>query len=181
MSFFNSTAHTPEPEPSWFGPPAGVVGGVAQVRETLVQTDRLAIVAHRFVCYPIGVEFILQLWFATVESMPRSPHVLFHGAGQDGGLRFGVHYPDGSKWTNLTSWQPTSPSETPPIPTVFPKGGSGGRQGYAQELWMWPLPEEGTMQLVVAWPERDIEEQSTTIETVDLRRAAAEAETIWGE
>ncbi len=60
-------------------------------------------------------------------------------------------------------------------------GLGGGGQSWRQQLWMWPLPlpEAGTLTFVGAWPGQGIDERSVSIDTSDLRRAAAEAQVVW--
>lgn len=102
-----------------------------------------------------------------------------HNEAPEDAMLFGVQYPDGSRWTSTSVWMPRSGDEPPPAPMVFPRGGGGGSRTWRQRFWMWPLPGDGRVTFVVAWPELNIEEQSTVIETADLLRAAGEAEVLW--
>ena len=187
MSFFEPAApRHPEPEPlepEWAGPPIGVVGGISVTRAVLIHSDDIGVVAHRFLCYPTGIEFTLQFWFREIQAAAQRPYGLFpppeEGTGEE--LLFGVQYPDGTKWTSVSMWRPNHREEAPPRPALFPRSGGGGGRGWRQTFWMWPLPEEGTLTFVVAWPGQDISERSIPLDTRDLRRAATEAEALWAE
>lgn len=172
----------PEPrEPEWYGPPPGVIGGVSTMRVTLARTADVAVVAHRFLAFPTGVEFTRQFWTAEARSAHHRPHGLFAPPDQmaDGDLRFGVQYPDGSKWTSESMWMPRDAEERPSSPLVVPRSGGGGAHSWRQGFWMWPLPESGTLTFVLEWPDREIEERAVSVDTTDLRRAALEAEELW--
>lgn len=186
MSFFEprkppEPPSDPPPEPEWSGPPVGVLGGVSSLRAVLFRTEEAILVAQYFMAYPTGVEFVLQFMFRTPRSSPRGARMILppHNEAPEEAMQFGVQYPDGSKWTNTTVWMPRRGDEPPPAPIVFSRGGGGGDRSWRQRFWMWPLPDEGQLTFVVAWPELGIDEQSTVIDTTDLRRAAAEAEVLW--
>ena len=192
MSFFEPLPPpppepVPEPDPEWFGPPPGLLGGVSTARVFLIRSNEVLLVAHRFLCFPTGAAFTVQLWLRE----PPAPADIGHFSGlfppparmDEEGFRFGVEYPDGSTWTDASLWERgrrrKGGDERPSPPWMFHRGGGGGASSFAHDMWMWPLPGEGTLRFVVAWPRYNIDECSVALDTADLRRAAAEAETAW--
>lgn len=75
----------------------------------------------------------------------------------------------------LTAWQVRpAPKEAPPRPTLRLKGGGGGGFHHQVELHLSQLPPEGSMQLVVEWPDQGVPETRTEIDATALRAAAAD-------
>jgi hypothetical protein len=116
-----------------------------------------------------------------------------HGRGQldlalpVGGLRWGVELSDGRQATTLdeSPWA-TIPDDVDPggwvpshpfldgvgRPTVH--GGT-----WSRDVWLWPLPPPGPLMLMCAWPDRDVDETATTVDSAPLLEAAAEARPLW--
>jgi hypothetical protein len=152
----------------------------------IFRTDSAILVAERFLVYPDGMEFALSLmlnpateeWFDCpweLEHRPRRPSSV---TLPEDLLRFGILYPDGSKWTNLT-WTFPGPDEEPAGPIVLGRGGGGGGHSWETAYWLWPLPPEGPLTFVAEWPAMHIEESAATVDGRALRQAASEAEVVW--
>ena len=58
-------------------------------------------------------------------------------------------------------------------------GGGGGGGSWMQRQWLWPLPADGTLELVVEWPAVGIELTRTPVETAPIREAAARAQVVF--
>lgn len=142
--------------------------------------------AGRFLVYPAGVEFALSLWLPPgTEDWFDCPWELHHRRRErrsipppDDLLRFGILYPDDSKWTNL-DWSFPSLDEEPVGPVVIGRGGGGGGDSWEMSYWLWPLPPDGPLTFVAAWPALEIEESAATVDGGAIRRAATEAEVVW--
>lgn len=191
------------PRPPWLGPPDGLIGEVAPLRATLVRSENLIVVGDRFVCYPSGFEFTLAVRMRHTIPGPR----MIHGLGPamravpgqplpDDMLRFGVAFADGRKATNLAP-RPFGPpgsgvvrtvrgrtnvgpgESEPEPPLLVPHGGSGGDRRWEQNCWVWGLPPEGVMGVVVEWPAEGIGETRVDLDADVIREAAERAEVIW--
>jgi len=96
-------------------------------------------------------------------------------------LRVGVILADGRIGTTL------DPEIRPPLPdtarvTLRRRHGYGGMGGpfvTRTALYLEPLPPEGTMTLVVEWPEEGIAETRVEIDTGAIRAAAADVVELW--
>lgn len=190
MSFFDGLPpppppSDPEPErPEWVGPPSGVMPGISSQQKVLFKTERVAAALYHLLAYPTGVEFTIGIWFrsqADGQRLGRELHgMLFpqdDGASDDG-WRFGVEYPDGSKWTTLS--HRFHPIEgTPSSLVVVTQGGGGSDDRWTNRLWLWPLPDDGMMRIVVAWAALSVKEHSATIDASELRRVADESLEWW--
>lgn len=194
MSFFDVPSPPPEPpppdepeQPEWAGPPQGVLPGVSTQRAVLFKTDRAFLMAHRFLVYPAGIEFALNLRLRHPDDYQHELPWELRGRKRpdpppDDFLRLGVLLNDGTKWTNLDwpdlNWRP---GRQPDHPVVICRGGGGGRDSYNMRYWMWPLPPAGPLIVVSEWPAYDIPETRVAVDATELRACAAEAETIWPE
>ncbi|MGC0370329.1 hypothetical protein RKD05_002581 [Microbacterium sp. SLBN-111] len=60
-------------------------------------------------------------------------------------------------------------------------GGSGGEDRYTLHdgLWLWPLPPDGPLELVVQWPAFGIPETRAVLDGTELRSLAGGVRPIW--
>lgn len=110
-------------------------------------------------------------------------------------MRFGIAFADGRKATNLDPrpWGPGScgvastatasdqvqaPPE-PEAPLLTAHGGAGSDSRWDQNCWIWGLPPDGPMGVVVEWRAEGIEETCVEIDSAVIRDAASRAETVW--
>ena len=141
MGFFDTPLQPPAPpelqnpvsRPPWFGPPRGVIPGYSAQQAVIFRTGSAILMADQFLVYPAGAEFTLSLWLPPGnEEWFDCPWELHHRHGRGRSdpapeelLRFGILYPDGSKWTNL-QWSFPGVEEEPTGPVVIGRGGGGG-------------------------------------------------------
>ena len=150
-------------------------------------------------CYPAGLvlRLLVQLRERGREARRRVLVQLdvTHGRGQlalslpPGGLRWGVELADGRRVTTVDDysgwnarpdgaedgWLPDRPVlQGLARPTAW--GGA-----WSRDVWLWPLPPPGPLRLVCAWPDRGIEETSTTVDAGPLRAAATGATAYWDD
>lgn len=194
MAFFDIPLQPPAPselqpqlsQPPWFGPPQGVIPGYSPQRAVIFRTESAILMAGQFVVYPAGVEFTLSLslapqaeeWFDCPWELHHHPRRGHSIPPPEDLLRFGILYPDGSKWTNLLRSFP-APEEEPVGPVVMHRGGGGGGNSWKMAYWLWPLPPDGPLTFVAQWPALGVEESSASIDGSALRQAATEAEVVW--
>lgn len=193
MSFFDdrpneSPVEPPQPERKpWWGPPDATIGGYLADQLVLVRTPEAVLVVDGLRCFPDGVLLDLHLWLrgaATPDAGHWEPPWDGHhrpGASETSpALRLGVAYADGSSWSNLDvrPWM-ADPTAEPVGPMLMPRSGGGNPGHWEQSAWLWPLPPDGPVRFVAAWPEQGIEESVAEIDGGRLRQAAEQAQTLW--
>jgi hypothetical protein len=67
---------------------------------------------------------------------------------------------------------------TEPVITML-GGGGGGSRGYRFQVWVFPLPPDGPLDLYVVAPGGDGTEARLTLQGADVRAAAERAVVIW--
>jgi hypothetical protein len=108
----------------------------------------------------------------TVEGIERLPRV-------------GIEFADGRTATNLDYLATSSTEPDAGNPVLFPGtggGGGGGTEGYSymrQHLYLWPVPIDGDISLIVDWPHRRMAESRTVLNGDEIRSAAAAAIDVW--
>ncbi len=141
--------------------------------------------AYRFLAYPTGVEFTLDLRLRRPEDYQRDMPWDLHGRRRPGPppddfLRLGMLLSDGAKWTNL-EWRHWRADEPPQPPVVMHRGGGGGGDSFTMRYWMWPLPPAGPLTLVSQWPAYEVPETTVVVDTTELLARASESQPIWPE
>ncbi len=152
----------------------------------MVNTGGLALVVSDATVYPTGFEVTLAVRLREVID-----ELDFFGRRQmrratwpDGEippdvLRFGLHFADGSKATNVGGRDPWDADGKPEGPILFERGGGGGGTRYDQRFWAWPLPPAGELQFVCEWPSRDIGLTVKPIDAEVILAAASRAQELW--
>lgn len=205
MDFFSSIPARPWPDdddeeeasskPAWFGPPAEVLGVTLPERAVVARTEHVIVALTRVTAFPEGLGVHLTVavrrgdWsrerWADVEAS-------FWGSSEGPGpsarrrpdLRLGVELADGSRTSVDASPRWTGPhDDPPPAPVLVDRGGGGSGGGRLlssrRRLWLWPLPEGPTFDLVVAWTAVDLPETWHTVDGASARQAASAAEPFW--
>jgi hypothetical protein len=62
---------------------------------------------------------------------------------------------------------------------LWQHGGGGGRQGVDQTYWVSPLPPEGPVTFVVAWPGFGLPESRSVVDGATIRAAAERSQLLW--
>lgn len=91
-------------------------------------------------------------------------------------LRVGLRYADGRV---AVGDGPPEQIDGGPSAVLHALGGSGTSDGMEQRYWAWPVPEDGDVDLVVAWPARGIAETVLTVPGAALRDAAGDVRPVW--
>ena len=171
-------APAPRLVPPWKGPPHDVLPGVVALELSLVRSDRQQIWIGSVEAYPVGLAL-------TVLMAGRRPAPEGVESGR-GTWRFGVQFSDGRKATadgiggGLRASRALLASEVPPDgPILRAGGGSGSRQAFRQQYWLWPLPPAGDVLLACEWPDLNIPFSTATVGSAPLLEAAARARPMW--
>ena len=179
--------------PPWAGPPAGVLGELVRDRLLVYRAPELAVTLEHLRAYPAGFEFrlcvrsrhalaalgvpgLIGIHAVPVVSVPGRQMLL---AEQQ--LRLGLAFADGTRVTNLSPLVGVGLGDTPPKPLLVQVGASGIGARWDQRYWVWGLPPEGPLALVVAWTAHEIPETRVELDAGAIHAAAAAAESLWEE
>ncbi len=203
MSFFDDLPTPPQRPrmprhipPVWAAPPSDELPAVVSVGQFLQRTPTLVMAIKSVEVFTTGcvIELVWTVrrgsetdteWALVTEQCFNRP-AFRHGARDDGdgGLRFGVGYPDGRK-ASENGMRPWSPEEAGPDgPVIMPAGGGGGagsdeELSYSAKFWVWPLSSGGDLQVVARWPERGMNECSVPVSGEALAAAAGGIRKFW--
>ena len=92
-------------------------------------------------------------------------------------LLIGVLFADGSRAGSDTISMP-SPTR-PDAPVLRADTGGGSQFHFRHTIFVWPLPPEGPMDVIVQWLDRGIAETFTELDGSAIRAAALDAREIW--
>ena len=186
--------------PAWMGPPSGVLPGVVELELVLARTDVVAVCLSGVRAYPTGLAFqLITMGGPGAEDLELDPHA-FHrrmmrrAQGETEFppelLRFGIELPDGRRVTNVASDpfmqmaaaehdEDDEDSFTPQGPVLSEHGGGGGGADWQQEMWLWPLPEPGTLTLACEWPAASIPLTKTEVDAAPIVAAVERSQVIF--
>ncbi len=164
----------------WMGPPPGWVGGWVPWHFVVMRNANVHAVLTDVQAFPTGVLFTLKAWFrpgafGRDDGPPEPP--LMMSMGTAGGPLFGVGFADGRKTALHQPFPGPGVEPDGPVLTLFGGGGGGAQEQMA--IWLWPLPPEGPLSFVMAWPRGGIEETTITVDAAELVSAADAAEELW--
>ncbi|MFJ4045239.1 hypothetical protein ACIPV2_05780 [Microbacterium sp. NPDC089987] len=201
MSFFPPDPPMPEqdddepPQPRWWQAPENELPVLIPASEVLAVTDHAAVALVAVAVYSDGIELRIQrrlrrngiaiedwneLTGAFVE------HMGFGSANPAGRFRVGVVLADGTKVTDASPFfGGGDPMAEPEGFTLSRReqGGGGGPHAYssADHLWLWPLPPDGPIEVVVQWPAFGIGETRLTIDAGPVSESSARARPFWAD
>jgi|SRR5436305_4604097 len=96
-------------------------------------------------------------------------------------LLLGIEYPDGRRASTLSEmWAhgPGALTDSEQL-VLVQQGGGGGEHSVDQGYWVAPLPPEGAVTVVLAWPGFGIPESRTTVDGAAIRAAASHSQRLW--
>ena len=143
----------------------------------------LAVAAVR--AYSTGFEFELVAVLRRAERRGYPPWVThWHPERHDEEvpdefIRVGLQLADGSKVTNLDHLVPPGLDKEPRGPVLMMGRGGGGSRRYDLMYWVWPLPPEGPVTLVLQCPARSIPQTRLQLDGTAIREAASRAVDLW--
>jgi hypothetical protein len=96
-------------------------------------------------------------------------------------LLLGIEYPDGRRASTLTDMRVHGPGAMTDREqlALVQQGGGGGEHSVDQSYWVAPLPPEGLVTVVLAWPGFGIQESRTTLDGAAIRAAASHSQRLW--
>lgn len=180
--------------PEWVAPPVDWLPSRIGVSTVMATTDDVAVTITGLSVYASGLQIDLQ-WLLRNRRQDRRDWATLmdrfgggrwgHGAVDPArSIRFGVVLDDGTKVVaDVGDAFPDDPTKAPTEPalTLAEQGGSGDESYFttSARLWLWPVPPDGRLELVLSWPEFDIPETRHTFEDHAYSVAARQAQSIW--
>ncbi|GGQ75892.1 hypothetical protein [Couchioplanes azureus] len=178
---------------SWQGPPPDVLGRPVPIQRFVARTRGAVIALQHAVAFPQGCILALSVavrrdslddpvWDSVVDS--------HRGAGlgstvADGGLRFGVRFPDGGTATTVEHpFRAGAPSSDRPHRPMLVEAGSessGDDRHYHghQRLWLSPLPPPASFEFVAEWRNLGLARTAIAIDGTAIGQAATYALPFW--
>jgi hypothetical protein len=96
-------------------------------------------------------------------------------------LLLGVEYADGRRASTLNHMLAHGPGGLTDGEqlVLVQQGGGGAETSVDQSYWVAPLPPEGPVSVILAWPGFGIQESRTTLDGAAIRAAAAQSQRLW--
>lgn len=200
MTFFPPDPEMPEPEESapvrspWWAAPDDELPALLPVTALLAVTDHVAVALVGVAVYRDGVEFRLEGSLRRNGAGARDwadicTHFVGHypmGGDVDvhARLRLGVELGDGERvFADRFAYMEEEPTvdSTRHRLTRMQGGAGGDSHSYTStdRLWLWPLPPQGPLQLVMQWPALGIDERRITLDGTDMLAIAGNARPFW--
>lgn len=179
-----------EPQNPRWRPPETELPRIFPIAETLAVTDTVAIIVMCARVYSTGVELVIERRMrrgGRTREEWQSAQSHFHGMyGRPDAdrLRYGVALGDGEH-VLLDAFPMMDADDEPTGHSLFPTNGSGNGTGdffhYLDDLWLWPLPPAGPLEIVTQWAAEDIGESRVVIDSAPLIALAASVRPLWEE
>jgi hypothetical protein len=176
---------------SLFAGPAPNLVPVAWPFATVVgRSDSAAVFVTGALLYPTGLVFRLSavvrhtsgdLWSDEVGGAPHRRTI------DPLSRRFGVRYADGrtaETFADGSGFGPRlgqDPTALPDLdqPRFVHRGGHGDSTGWAEDLFLAPLPPDGPLELFCTWPRFGIEESRSSVDMTGAAAAVASVVELW--
>jgi hypothetical protein len=171
------TGRDAHPQPPW----DWVVPKILPVHERLGQSGTAVIALDCVQCWPEGVSLSVRALTRLPRDLPGVPPGLL--APRPAGLHIGVVFSDGrsAAYVDGGGRGATGRAERGPDEPLLVMG-AGSRWGQFHrmvELYLTPLPPEGSLTVVVQWLEHEIAETRTELAADPIRALAATVTDVW--
>jgi hypothetical protein len=161
-------------------------------RLVIYRASELAVTLEHLRAYPEGFEFRLCVRARHALSAFGYPGVGIIAVGPasvpgrhvlptDHHLRLGLGFSDGTRVTTLSPIMGVGLGGAPPKPLLVQQGASGIGARWDQRYWVWGLPPEGPLAVVVEWTGHGVPEAKVDLDAGAIRAAAEAAESLWEE
>jgi len=96
-------------------------------------------------------------------------------------LLLGIEYCDGRRASTLTDPRTQGPSAMTDQDqlVLVQQGAGGGEHSVDQSYWVAPLPPQGPLTVILAWPGFGMPESRTTLDGSAIRAAASRSQRLW--
>ncbi len=169
------------------GPPENEFPAGAALTVLLGRTDDVAVGITQVDVFTTGFRFTLavRLRRPLPELAHGGLHMLVSGGFRHGVeiplerlLLFGIEYANGDRASTLRDPH-VGPGDTDRRLVLRQGGGGGGDRTTDHTFWVSPLPPEGPVTFVMAWPAFGVTESRTVVDSAPIRAAAGQALTLW--
>ena len=181
-------------QPRWWGPPEDELPAFFPVSDVVASTEHAAIALVGVAVHSEGLEFRLERRLRRHELAKDDwnnlcaafmEHHPWGGPVASGGrLRFGLVLGDGERvLADRSPFGGGDPMSEPGGHVLNRRGGGGGGGGRSfsgtDELWLWPLPPAGPIELVLQWPALGIGEERILLDGTAIIALAPRARPLW--
>ncbi|MGO4593604.1 hypothetical protein AB4Z18_07255 [Leifsonia sp. 2TAF2] len=171
----------------WWKPSDDELAAIFPIGETIASNDTVALILSMARVYSNGVEFLIDRRIRRAgRSRQEWQGLQFRMHDHFGGwdpkrLRYGVVLGDGQQL--IADIGPGMFGVTPEKHSLTRSGGGGGggedTYRFDDGMWLWPLPPEGPLEVVVQWPAFDIPESHVVLDSAPLLQLASQARPVW--
>jgi hypothetical protein len=187
-----ATPPTPEQREQWrrqMSPPENEFPASVGLSVLLGRTDDAAVGLTHLEAFSTGFRFTL----AVRVRQPRPQfargglHMLISSHVPPGvevrledRLLLGIEYSDGRRASTLTDMRlhPGAMTDSEQL-VLIQQGGGGGAHSVDQSYWVAPLPPDGPVTVVLAWPGFGMPESRTTLDAAAILAAAVDSQRLW--
>ena len=193
MNFFESLPEPPPPpararltRSPWRASDSVIPGSVAG-ELLLVRTEAVAVAVGSLRAYPNGLKFVVHVRLRRDDNTsPYGLHDPFgnhdprdRGKPQDDLLRLGVLFADGRRTANESGWRSERDYSESGEPLLRAEGSGGSSRHWDGDFWLYPLPPDGPLTLIVSWPAYGVTEARGELAASAIRAAAGRALDLW--
>jgi hypothetical protein len=164
--------------------PDAVIPGAVPGELLLIRTEEVAVAIGGICAYPNGFEFTARVRMRGKDKNGPGWHDPFDRFGRRGPrasgdvLQLGLLFADGRRGaTTARNWAPADPEHL----VLQPGSGGGSDRRWDGTFWVHPLPPDGPVTFVAAWPEYGVPETQAEVDGAPVRAAAARAVILWPE
>jgi hypothetical protein len=163
----------------WTDPPRDyIVPAVLPVTQPLGRSDRTVIALRMIEVWPAAITLRITVYSRDNLVDDPAEGLIEHRRVPDyNALLVGVLFADGRRASSETISVPSASEPDNPVLRARALGGTGF--AVEHEVFVWPLPPDGPLKLVVQWRDRDIAESQTELDGAAIRVAAKDAAEIW--
>ncbi len=181
------------PQPRWWQAPEDELPILVPAAEVLAATEHVAVALTGVAVHSDGVELrierrlrrhglALQEWNELTGAFME--HMPYGSADPAGRFRVGVVLADGTPVTDASPFFGGGDPMARPegyVLTRRQQGGGGGAHAYSSgdHLWLWPLPPDGPIEVVMQWPAFGIGETRVTVDVGSVSELSARARPFW--
>lgn len=184
---------TPEQLQRWrrrISPPENEFPAAVGLAAVLGRTDDVAVGITQLDAYSTGFRFRLAIRLRQVraELAGGGLHMLVTSHVRPGldvplqnRLLLGVEYPDGRRISNLQDLRMQGPAAAGDGTELVlaQQGGGGDDRSVDQDYWLAPLPPDGPVTVVLAWPGFGLPESRTVLDGGAILAAASRSTVLW--